>query len=173
MSLKRHIDLLLFLFWGCSSIFAEGRDTTNHYGFQINMGIGRYINIDQYTRKFVKTGASYTIGAEVNHSALPCDSDAFDSDYNYPNLSFGLRYHVNDVTMHRHPDPDWGMAQEVDYDSRLGNALTLYGSFTRPLYRNRAWMLDYSLGTGIGVCMKKYDKANNIDDEIIGSHVNI
>ena len=163
---------LLFVF-GYSPAFAEGRDSTNHYGFQVNVGVGRYINIDQYTKKFVKPGASYVIGMEVNHSASPCDSDAFDSDYNYPNLSFGLRYHINDVTMHRHPDPDWGLAQEVDYDSRLGNAVTLYGLFTRPLYRSHDWMLDYSLGTGIGWCMKKYDRETNIDDEIIGSHLNV
>ena len=81
---------LLFVF-GHSPAFAENRDSTRRYGFQVNVGMGKYINIDQYTKKFVKAGASYTFGAEINHSALPCDSNAFDSDYNYPNLSFGLR----------------------------------------------------------------------------------
>ncbi|MBO4315359.1 MAG: acyloxyacyl hydrolase [Prevotella sp.] len=168
-----HFFLLLFFIFGHSSAQAEGRDSTRHYGFQVNVGTGKYINIDQYTKKFVKPKASHIIGMEVNHSALPCDSNAFDSDYNYPNLSFGLRYHVNDVTMHRSPDPDWGLAEEVDYDSRLGNALTLYGTFTRPLYRDHSWMFDYSLGSGVGWCMKKYDKNDNIDDEIIGSHLNV
>ncbi|MBR5061650.1 MAG: acyloxyacyl hydrolase [Prevotella sp.] len=168
-----HFFLLLFFIFGHSSAQAEGRDSTRHYGFQVNVGTGKYINIDQYTKKFVKPKASHIIGMEVNHSALPCDSNAFDSDYNYPNLSFGLRYHVNDVTMHRSPDPDWGLAEEVDYDSRLGNAVTLYSTFTRPLYRDHSWMFDYSLGSGVGWCMKKYDKNDNIDDEIIGSHLNV
>lgn len=168
-----HFFLLLFFVLGHSYAQAEGRDSTRRYGFQVNVGTGKYINIDKYTKKFVKPGASYVFGMEVNHSALPCDSNAFDSDYNYPNLSFGLRFHVNDVTMHRYPDPDWGLAQEVDYDSKIGNAVTLYGLFTRPFYRDHSWMFDYSLGSGVGWCMKKYERDGNIDDEIIGSHLNI
>lgn len=163
---------LSFLFHFSSSL-AQGCDSISRYGYEVYVGTGKYINIDQYTKKFVKPEASHVFGLEVNRSALPTDSSAFDSDYNYPNLSLGIRYHVNDVKMHRYPDPDWGMAEEVGYESHLGNALTLYGTFTRPLYRDHSWMVDYSLGTGVGWCMKKYDKHDNIDDEIIGSHVNV
>lgn len=169
-----HVLLVFLLFFvGKNHSFAESKDSTHHYGFQLSVGSGKYINIDKYTRKFVKPSFSYTFSAEINHSALPSDSNAYDSDYNYPNLSVGLRYHVNDVKMHRTPDPDWGWAEEVNYDSELGNALTLYATFTRPFYRNRSWMFDYSLGTGIGYCSKGYNKTDNIDDEIIGSHINI
>ena len=162
---------LIFLFPNHS--FAESNDSTKHYGFQVTFGAGKYINIDKYTKKFVNPGATRTYSLEINRSALPSDSSVFDSDYNYPNLSLGLRYHVNDVKMHRLPDIDWGLAQEVDYDSKLGDAITLYATFTRPVYRNRHWMFDYSLGTGVGYRMKKYDNQDNIDNEIIGSHLNI
>lgn len=173
LSVIFHFFFVLLFAFGYSLAKAQENDSTHHYGFQVNVGTSKYINIDQYTKKFVKPRASHVFSMEMSRSALPTDSSAFDSDYNYPNLSLGIRYHVNDVTMHRCPDPDWGLAEEVDYDSQLGNALTLYGTFTRPLYRDHSWMIDYSLGTGVGWCMKKYDRDNNIDDEIIGSHVNI
>ena len=173
----RKFLILLFLFslffFFPNRSFAESKDSTKHYGFQVIVGNGKYINIDKYTKKFVKPSASYNISAEINHSALPSDSNAFDNDYNYPSLSLGLRYHINNVRMHRFPDTDWGLAQEVDYDSKLGNAATIYATFTRPVFRNPYWTFDYSLGTGIGYLMKKYDNKDNIDDEIIGSHFNI
>ena len=174
MCVRKFLILLLLslIFFFPYLSFAESNDSIKHYGFQVSVGSGMYINIDKYTKKFVKPSASYTISAEINHSALPSDSDAFENDYNYPNLSLGLRYHINNVRMHRFPDADWGLAREVDYDSKLGNSATIYGSFTRPLFRNHSWMFDYTLGSGIGYYHKKYDK-NNIDDEIIGSHVNV
>ncbi|MBQ5511236.1 MAG: hypothetical protein IIT94_08895, partial [Prevotella sp.] len=100
---------------------ADSNDSTKHIGFQVSVGMGNYINIDKYTKKFVYPHSSYNISAEINHSALPSDSSIYDSDYNYPLLSLGFRYHFNKVSMHRYPDTDWGMAQEVNYDSHLGN----------------------------------------------------
>ena len=168
-----HFFLLNLFFAKPIDCLADSNDSTKHIGFQVSVGMGNYINIDKYTKKFVYPHSSYNISAEINHSALPSDSSIYDSDYNYPLLSLGFRYHFNKVSMHRNPDTDWGMAQEVNYDSHLGNAATIYGLFTRPIYRNHSWMFDYSLGTGVGYCFKKYDNVNNIDDEIIGSHVNI
>ena len=49
-----------------------------------------------------------------------------------------------------HRDEPWGEARPVDYTSKLGNILTLYSTFNRPLYRSRRWQWGYYLGTGIG-----------------------
>lgn len=149
-----------------------GEETTKdstHYGFTFSGIPARLICMDKYLRRFQKNTKAFSVGIELNRSALPSDSSAIDNDYNYPIVSLGARYHFNDFTLHRSPDPSWGQAQEVDYDSKVGNILTLYGSFTRPIYRNRHWMFDYSLGTGIGYCKNKYNNYNNIDNELIGS----
>ncbi len=72
-----------------------------------------------------------------------------------------------------HKDTPWGEAQPVDYTSKLGNFLTLYGTFNRPLYRSEHWQWSYYLGTGVGYTSLKYNQKNNIDNEYIGSHLNI
>lgn len=61
------------------------------------------------------------------------------------------------------------MAQEADYDSRLGNAVSLYGTFARPFFRSRHWTADYALSIGTTYSRRKYDKTNNVDNELIGS----
>ena len=58
-----------------------------------------------------------------------------------------------------------GEAQPVDYTSKLGNFLTLYGTFNRPLYRSKHWQWGYYLGTGVGYTSLKYNQKNNIDNE--------
>lgn len=96
----------------------------------------------------------------------------FAPEYNYPTFSVGLRYNLNHgTTMHR--DEPWGEARPVDYTSKLGNILTLYSTFNRPLYRSRRWQWGYYLGTGIGYTALKYNQQNDIDNEYIGSHLNI
>ena len=72
-----------------------------------------------------------------------------------------------------HKDTPWGEAQPVNYTSKLGNFLTLYGTFNRPLYRSEHWQWGYYLGTGVGYTSLKYNQKNNIDNEYIGSHLNI
>ena len=72
-----------------------------------------------------------------------------------------------------HRDDPWGEAQPVNYTSKLGNFLTLYGTFNRPLYRNKHWQWGYYLGTGIAYTSLKYNQKNDIDNEYIGSHLNI
>lgn len=71
--------------------------------------------------------------------------------------------------MRRTENPAWGMAEMVDYDSRLGNALTLYGAFSRPLLRRGRWQLDYALKAGVGYNSHYYNKTDAIDNELIGS----
>ena len=125
--------------------------------------------MDKWQKKWQKNTNTIAFAIEANYAALPQDNDDFAIDYNYPTLDFGLKFNLNDVTMHRSPDEAWGMAEEVDYDSKLGNIATLYANFTRPLYRSNRWMFDYMLGTGIGYGKHKYSRGNNIDNELTGS----
>jgi len=149
-------------------------DSVRHTGFTVYTGPAWQIAMDEYERRWLKGKSQWHIGAELNYTALPCDSDAFAKDYNYPTLSLGMNYSFNHgVTMRRTADPSWGKAQMVDYDSRLGNILTLYGSFERPLLRRGRWQIDYVLRMGFGYNTWQYNPTDNIDNELIGSKLSI
>lgn len=141
----------------------------SHWGFDATVQPARIIVMDEWQRRWQKKRASMSVAIEANYAPLPSDSNAFAQDYGYPTFNFGFRMSINRATMHRDPDPAWGMAEEVDYDSRLGNIATLYAAFTRPFFRHDRWSADYTMGTGIGYAHRKYDKHDNIDDELIGS----
>ncbi len=74
----------------------------------------------------------------------------------------------NRVRFHRTPDLAWDKIEEVPYDSRLGNTLSLYGTFQRAIHRNKHWETSYSLSGGVGYTNKWYNKDNNIDNDFIG-----
>ena len=163
--------LSLWLLLGCMTLHAatEG-DSARHVGYTVFTGPAWQIAMDEYERKFLRNKQAFIVGAELNYSALPSDSDAFAVDYNYPTLSLGAKLSLNNgVTMRRTEDPSWGKAQMVDYDSHLGNIATLYGSFSRPLLRQGRWQLDYTLRAGVGYNTWRYNKTDNIDNELIGS----
>ena len=125
--------------------------------------------LDREPRIWTKTKETHALAAQVN---ITHTENAFAHDYNYPTFSVGLRYNLNHgTTMHK--DDPWGQAQPVNYTSKLGNFLTLYGTFNRPLYRSKHWQWGYHLGTGVGYTALKYNQKDNIDNEYIGSHFNI
>lgn len=127
------------------------------------------LTLDKEPRIWTKTKDTHSWAAQINVTPT---KNAYAHDYNYPTFSFGLRYHLNHgTTMHR--DDPWGEAQPVNYTSKLGNFLTLYGTFNRPLYRSKHWQWGYYLGTGIAYTSLKYNQKNDIDNEYIGSHLNI
>ena len=127
------------------------------------------LTLDKEPRIWTKTKHTHSWAAQINVTPT---KNAYAHDYNYPTFSFGLRYHLNHgTTMHR--DDPWGEAQPVNYTSKLGNFLTLYGTFNRPLYRSKHWQWGYYLGTGIAYTSLKYNQKNDIDNEYIGSHLNI
>lgn len=127
------------------------------------------LTLDKEPRIWTKTKDTHSWAAQIN---ITPTKNAYAHDYNYPTFSFGLRYHLNHgTTMHR--DDPWGEAQPVNYTSKLGNFLTLYGTFNRPLYRSEHWQWGYYLGTGIAYTSLKYNQKNDIDNEYIGSHLNI
>ena len=138
-------------------------------GIEVRYTPAQTLCIDKEPRIWTKTKETHAIAAQVN--ITPTEND-FARDYNYPTFSVGLRYNLNHgTTMHK--DTPWGEAQPVDYTSKLGNFLTLYGTFNRPLYRSEHWQWGYYLGTGVGYTSLKYNQKNNIDNEYIGSHLNI
>ncbi len=168
---------MLFCLLTMVGLYAYGgtdSDTVRHVGFTVYGGPAWQIAMDEYERKWLRDKQQTVIGVELNYSAVPSDSDAFAMDYNYPTLSVGAKYSFNHgVTMRRTADPAWGKAQMVDYDSRLGNILSLYGSFSRPLLRRGRWQLDYTLRAGVGIGAHPYNKTDNIDNELLGSTLSI
>lgn len=149
---------------------AAERDSLRHFGAEISFSPGTLVTIDKYQRKFMQTSASGSFAIAMTYSALPSDSDAFAADYGYPSFSFGLRYSDHHrVLMQRAHDPAWGTYQPVDYKSRLGNIITVYASFNRPLLRSRRWEIDYMLSMGIGYSHRKWNNSDAIDNLLIGS----
>lgn len=145
-------------------------DSVRRWGLEVNGGPSRVVVMDEYQRKWQKGTKNGSVSMVLKHSAVPQDSDAYAADFGYPTLGVGVKYSMNHgVTMHRSPDPDWGMAEEVDYDSRMGNSVAVYGQFARPLLRSRRWQFDYTLEFGVGYSRRKYSKVDNIDNELIGS----
>lgn len=150
-----------------------GRDSVPRFGFTAYINPGMQIATDRRIKKLLKETGTVGVGAELSYMTLPSDSDNYASDFGFPTLSLGLRYTFNNsVRMHRDPDPIWGTAQEVDYDSRLGNTLSLYVSFRRPILRIRHWEVDYTLGAGLAWSNRAYNPNDDIDNELIGSHIN-
>lgn len=149
---------------------AAVKDSLTHLGVEIDVNPGTVISMDEYQKKYMKTKDCYTVGFKINYMSLPNDSDAFASDFGFPTISIGLRYSYNNrVRMKRGKDPSWGKLEPVDYCSRLGNTVTLYGSFARPFARGRRWETGYTLDFGVGYTNNKYNTYDNIDNELIGS----
>lgn len=130
--------------------------------------------LDNYVKRWLKTKSCHSVYAQLNIQNATSQGADYNHDYHNPTLSVGLRLNLNHgVTMHREADPAWGQLVPVDYDSRLGNIVTLYGKFSRPLWQHKRWQWSYYLGTGIGYSHTKYNTVDCIDNEFIGSHWNI
>lgn len=166
--------LLTMLAGGVGSRAAEPHDTLYRQTLTVYAGPSRQIAIDGYERKWLRHKDGFVVGAELSIPTAGPDDDGTETDYCYPTLSLGAKLSLNyDVTMRRTPDPAWGMAEMVDYDSRLGHFLTLYGAFDRPLLRCRRWQLAYTLRTGIAFGNHPYNPQTNVDNELIGSRLTI
>lgn len=140
------------------------------WGVETEYVKGSAIVMDEYQDVWMRGTDNHTIGVRANFVSLPSDSNAFAADYGYPTLSLGLRYSMNHgVTMHRPAHKWWPHIEPVDYESRMGNILTLYGMFSRPLLRKGRWEVDYSLAAGVGYSKSKYNQHDAIDNELIGS----
>ena len=165
----RGVFTLFLLFVSCVAL-ADGADTLRHWGASVSVSPGAVIVGDKYQDRWQKGRHNLSVEAAVSRFSLPSDSDAVSADYGYPSISAFVRMAFNHgVTMHKSPDPAWGLAEEVDYDTKMGNTVSFYATFTRPLYRDRRWMLDYALSMGFGYSHHKYDPHRAIDNELIGA----
>ena len=154
--------------------FAQQADSVSRWGVSLSATKGKVVATDQYVKKWLKRGDNLSLALELMRAPLPQDSDAFAADYGNPTFAFGLRYTFNnEVKLHRDADADWGQIVPVAYNSPLGNTLSLYTTFYRPLHRSRKWETAYSLSGGVGFSSSIYNKENAIDNEFIGSHVSI
>ena len=149
---------------------------------------GTILATDKFSRKWLKSNLTHSFVAalhlapkdystieEVEQSSSyrsypKANSNTYKN--NYPRLSFGVRLSLNhDVYMHRDKDPDWGKLEPVDYDTQMGNNISLYGSYERPWITSGKWQFSTYLGAGIGYSHRKYNTTSQIDNELIGSHV--
>ena len=141
-----------------------------HWGLSMFANPGRVMATNAEQKKYLKSKFTQSFSFEMQRSALPSDSSAFDEDYFYPTLGLGLKFSMNhNVRIHKPATGDWGLSEEVDYDTRVGNTLTLYGTFVRPLLRMKHWDADYTLNIGLGYSHSKYNRTNAIDNELIGA----
>lgn len=157
-----------------SSATPKDREHKQRLSVEAGYAPGTALALDNYVKRWLKTKHCHSVYAQINVQAPKFQGDDYNQDYNDPTLSLGLRLNLNHgVTMHRQADASWDQLVPVDYDSQLGNIITLYGKFSRPLWQNRHWQWSYYLGTGIGYSHTKYNTENCIDNEFIGSHWNI
>lgn len=167
------ITLICSLLLNTVSIDATEVDTLSQepsrIGAQLSVLPGTVISVDRYQRSWMRKHHNMAIDARLNYRALPKDSDYYAEDYHYPTLSVGMIYHLNHgVTMHKDPE-EYPRITQLDHDVQMGNIISFYGAFSRPILRKKRWELDYTLMVGTGYSHRKYDKYNNIDNEMIGS----
>ncbi len=154
----------------CQDSTAQCTNKVPHLGAAVSFAPVRALATDEYQRMWLKGKQAYSLNAALLYSPLPSDSCGYAEDFNFPTFAVGLQYDFDHgITMHRSPSPAWGMAETVDYTSRMGNILTLYGSFMRPVVRREKWDAGYALGMGLGYSHTKYNPYNNVDNEMIGS----
>ncbi len=164
--------LLIAFVYVATQAKAIEKDSIRHWGFTVSVMKSEIIALDKNQRKYLKEKENGSVALELNHINLPSDHDSYAKDFNYPSLSIGLRYTMNNrVRFHRTPDLAWDKIEEVPYDSRLGNTLSLYGTFQRAIHRNKHWETSYSLSGGVGYTNKWYNINNNIDNDFIGTPV--
>ena len=171
--MKRQLSIFLLLLYAITSM-AEG-DSLRHWGASVSVMPGRAFSVDEWQKKWQKGTSNWAADLKITRATLPSDSDAFASDYGYPTLSAGVRWSFNHgITTHKGIE-FWGEREnalkEVDYDSHMGNILSLYGQFARPLMRTQRWEMDYAIDIGVGWSPYIYNKVDNIDNELIGSHL--
>ena len=170
--MNRSYNLIVLALFALT-VHAEKRDSLCHWGAAVDYTYGSALVIDKYQRLWQKGTSNSAVDFRLIRATMPSDDDDFAADYGYPTLAIGAKWSFNHgVTTHKDKE-FWGEKQaalkEVDYDSKMGNIISLYGRFTRPFYRSNRWEFDYSLDLGVGWSHHKYNKENAIDNELIGS----
>ena len=150
---------------------AEQGDSLRHWGANIYANPGTILNMKQFEGKYIVPHKnSFSVGMELNYATLPSDSDAFASDYDFPVFNIGLKYANNrDIKFLRDPVYEWREEDIVNHTSFLGDLWSLYGGMTRSLLRTNKWFADATVSMGTAYSHEKYNKKENVDNEIVGS----
>lgn len=130
--------------------------------------------MDSQIKNLVTKNGALTFSAQLRHVSLPKDQDPYAQDYGFPTFYAGVNYNIyNHVRLHRDENGDLGMGQPVDFESRLGNAVSLYAGFERAFFRKYRWEADYAINIGVGFTDRKYDRFTSPDNHMISSFMTI
>lgn len=155
-------------------VSAEVNDTINHWGGQMMVNPCIVPTMDPQIKELVKKNGATTLSAQLRHVSLPADKDIYAQEFGFPTFYLGLNYNFyNHIKLYRDADGDIGMGKPVDYQSSLGNSLSLYAGFERAFFRNPKWEADYAFNIGLGFTDRKYDKYKQVDNLMISSNVQI
>lgn len=171
LMLKHFLTLLLCLSF--QTLAAAETDSLKLWGASVSVLPSSVVATDEFVKKWLKTHTSMAIDVGLLRQAPLSADDEFASDYGFPRFELHLKYIYNKVRLHRDADPAWGQLQPVDYDSKLGNVLSLYATFERPFYRHKRWQMSYAFSTGAAYAFSPYHTERNIDNELVGTHFNI
>ncbi|MBQ7056666.1 MAG: acyloxyacyl hydrolase, partial [Bacteroidaceae bacterium] len=167
--------LSVMLFGMASAVCATPPDSTfGHWGIGADIAPGRVMHISKYGKDWVIHDNAVTFGGELRYQTSPSDNDPYAKDYNYPAFGVGVRKGDYDaVTLHRTPTPEAGEKWEAaDYKSQLGNIVSVYGFFERPIVRKNHWQVDYRINIGASYALRTYNAEDNVDNVMIGSNWN-
>ncbi len=171
---KSFLLFLLSCFFIIPQISAEENDTINHWGGQVMVNPCIVPTMDSQIKNLVTKNGALTFSAQLRHVSLPKDQDPYAQDYGFPTFYAGVNYNIyNHVRLHRDENGDLGMGQPVDFESRLGNAVSLYAGFERAFFRKYRWEADYAINIGVGFTDRKYDRFTSPDNHMISSFMTI
>lgn len=150
---------------GTVETVVKDKNIPSRWGYSVFVSPGKVLGLDEWARKWLVKDNTTSVAAELRYTPQPEDGNLFAEDYNYPTFSIGFRYSFNHGTeLTRVTD---------EYNSILGDVATIYGKFSRPIWRTKHFEFAYYLGTGIGYSHKKYNKTDEVNNEFIGSIWNI
>ncbi len=157
---------------GICYIRAEINDSIKNWGVQFTANPALIPTMDAEIREIIHNHNVFTAGMQFRKVSTPEQQDPFAHDFGYPTFAIGINYNFyNNIKFHRQDGPSLGMGKAVDYFSTLGNSISAYASFERPLLRNNRWEVDYAFNIGVGYSRLKYNPENQVDNLMIGSNV--
>ena len=157
-----------------SYLAAEENDTVFHWGGQFMVNPCIVPTMDSQIKDLVVKNGGVTFSAQLRHVSLPSSQDPYAQEYGYPTFYAGVNYNLyNRIQLHRDENGDIGMGQPVDFNSHLGNSLSVYAGFERAFFRNPRWEANYAFNIGLGFTDKKYDRNKSPDNLMISSFMQI
>ena len=164
------LSLLVCLFLPVAAM-AEASDSSSvsqKYFWAVSAS-GNYSYLIPKGSFFKSAAHSYGVAyydLRVNRQINPKADDVstYDQSFNYPTMEFGLSYgDFNHIHIKK---------PETPYSSRIGSQIALYTGIKYDFLRERRWRMGVSVRNGLGYCSAPFNDEDNIDNRIIGSHLN-